>query len=290
MEIDPSLKDAVLQAQKNEITEHEIYKRLSVSMPDANNRDILKQISDDELKHYQFWKRFTDEDVKPHRGKVLFYVLVTKVLGLSFGLKLMEQGEDLTQTAYNRLKTVDPYVETVVREEESHEARLLAMIDEEKLKYTGSMVLGLNDAIVELTGALAGFTLALGKTKLIAMAGIIIGVAASLSMAASEYLSTKEEKDGRHPLKASLYTGVAYILVVLLLTYPYFVLVNPIACLFTTMGLATLVILVFNYYISVAKGLSFKQRFMEMFSISIGVAALNFFVGLLAKKFLGVDV
>jgi VIT1/CCC1 family predicted Fe2+/Mn2+ transporter len=290
MEIDPSLKGAVLQAQKNEITEHEIYKRLSLSMPDEKNRDILKQISDDELKHYRFWKRFTNEDVKPDRGRVFFYVLVSKVLGLSFGLKLMEQGEDLTQTAYNRFKAIDPHVEEVVREEENHEERLLAMIDEERLKYTGSMVLGLNDAIVELTGALAGFTLALGKTKLIAMAGIIIGVAASLSMAASEYLSTKEEKDGRHPLKASVYTGVAYILVVLLLTYPYFVLASPFACLFTTIGLATLVILIFNYYISVAKGLSFKQRFVEMFSISIGVATLNFFVGLLAKKFLGVDV
>lgn len=290
MEIDPSLKGAVLQAQKNEITEHRIYEQLSLVMKDANNKDILKRIADDELKHYHFWKRFTNEDVKPDRGRVFFYVLVSKVLGLSFGLKLMEQGEDLAQTAYARLKAIDPHVEAVVREEESHEERLLAMIDEEKLKYTGSMVLGLNDAIVELTGALAGFTLALGKTKLIAMAGIIIGVAASLSMAASEYLSTKEEKDGRHPLKASVYTGVAYILVVLLLTYPYFVLTNPFASLFSTIGLATLVILIFNYYISVAKGLSFRQRFMEMFSISIGVAVFNFFVGLLAKKFLGVDV
>jgi VIT1/CCC1 family predicted Fe2+/Mn2+ transporter len=290
MEIDSHLKGEVLKAQRNEITEHEIYKRLSLAMPDKNNREIFARIADDELRHYHFWKRFTGEDVRPRRLIIFLYVFLARVLGLSFSLKLMEKGEDLAQAAYVRLKAVDPYVENVVREEEQHEERLLAMIDEEKLKYTGSMVLGLNDAIVELTGALAGFTLALGRTKIIAMAGIIIGVAASLSMAASEYLSTKEEKDGRHPLKASVYTGVAYLLVVVLLTYPYFVFSNPFASLGLTLGFATLVIFVFNYYISVAKGFSFKQRFAEMFFISLGVTVFNFFVGFLARKYLGIEV
>ncbi len=290
MEIDPYLKTKVLKAQCNEITEHEIYKRLSLAMPDENNRKILEKMAEDELRHYHFWKRFTGEDVRPRRLTIFLYVFLARILGLSFSLKLMEKDEDLAQAAYVRLKAIDPHVETVVREEEQHEERLLAMVDEERLKYTGSMVLGLNDAIVELTGALAGFTLALGRTKIIAMAGIIIGVAASLSMAASEYLSTKEEKDGRHPFKASVYTGVAYILVVVLLTYPYFVFSNPFMSLGVTLGLATMIILIFNYYIAVAKGLSFKKRFAEMFLISLGVAVLNFFVGFLARTYLGVEV
>ena len=290
MEIDPYLKNEVLRAQCNEITEHEIYKRLSLAMPDENNRKILEKMAEDELRHYHFWKRFTGEDVRPRRLTIFLYVFLARILGLSFSLKLMEKGEDLAQAAYVRLKAIDPHVEAVVREEEQHEERLLEMVDEERLKYTGSMVLGLNDAIVELTGALAGFTLALGRTKIIAMAGIIIGVAASLSMAASEYLSTKEEKDGRHPFKASVYTGVAYILVVVLLTYPYFVFSNPFMSLGVTLGLATMIILIFNYYIAVAKGLSFKKRFAEMFLISLGVAVLNFFVGFLARTYLGVEV
>jgi VIT1/CCC1 family predicted Fe2+/Mn2+ transporter len=57
------------------------------------------------------------------------------------------------------------------------------MIEEERLEYVGAMILGLNDALVELSGSLAGFTLALQDSKLVAMVGMITGIAAALSMA-----------------------------------------------------------------------------------------------------------
>ena len=53
------------------------------------------------------------------------------------------------------------------------------------------MVLGLNDALVELTGTLAGLTFALANARLVALAGIITGIAATLSMAASNYLAER---------------------------------------------------------------------------------------------------
>jgi VIT1/CCC1 family predicted Fe2+/Mn2+ transporter len=86
--------------------------------------------------------------------------------------------------------------------------KLISLIDEERLKYVSSMVLGLNDALVELTGALTGLTLALQNPRLIAIVGFITGIAASMSMAASEYLSTKQEDTEKNPLKASVYTGL----------------------------------------------------------------------------------
>jgi len=100
------------------------------------------------------------------------------------------------------------------------------MIDEERLRYVGSMVLGLNDALVELTGALAGLTLALQNTRLVAMTGLITGVAGSLSMAASEYLSTKSEGGVKEPFRASVYTGFAYVLTVIFLILPYLLLID----------------------------------------------------------------
>lgn len=98
-----------------------------------------------------------------------------------------------------------------------------------------------------LTGALAGLTLALQSTPLVAMTGAITGIAAALSMAASEYLSTKAEGDGRDPLRASLYTGVAYIFTVLALILPYLVLRNPYLCLAATLAVAVLIIAFFIY-------------------------------------------
>jgi len=290
MVLDDDLKNAILTAQKNEMTEYEIYKRLGDQEKVQANKEVLYRIGEDELKHYHFWKKFTKQDVQPKRFKIWRYVMMAKILSLSFSLKLMERGEEFAQEGYRKLKALDPHIENVMKEEARHERRLLQMIDEEQLKYTGSIILGLNDAIVELTGALAGFTLALQHTRVIAMAGVIIGVAASLSMAASEYLSTKEEKSDKNPLKASIYTGIAYIMVVVLLTIPYFIFTRPLVCLGVTLGLAVFVIFIFNYYISVAKELSFKKRFVEMLSISLGVAILNFFVGMIAREYLAIDI
>ena len=97
--------------------------------------------------------------------------------------------------------------------EENHEKELIALVDEERLKYVGSVVLGLNDALVEFTGTLAGLTFAIQNTQIIAVAGLIMGVAASLSMGASEYLSHGVLMgDQPDPVKASVYTGFAPIL------------------------------------------------------------------------------
>lgn len=287
--ISEELKKKVLKAQKGEITEHHIYKRLASILPDEHNRAVLGDIARDESDHYEFWKRFSGEEVAPSKLKVIFYYLLARVLGLSFSLKLMERGEDLAQDFYGELKTLDPQVENVISDEEKHEREVLEMIDEERLRYVGSIVLGLNDALVELLGALSGFTLALQNARLIAVVGLITGIAASMSMAGSEYLSAKEE-GGKDPRKASLYTGFAYVITVCFLVFPFFVIENHFLCLGISVTFAVLIILMFTFYTSVAKSLSFKHKFGEMVTISLGVAALSFMVGLAVRKFFHVDV
>ncbi|HAE59868.1 MAG TPA: rubrerythrin family protein, partial [Anaerolineae bacterium] len=175
-------------------------------------------------------------------------------------------------------------------DEEEHEEKLLEMLDEERLRYAGSVVLGLNDALVELTGALAGLTLALQNVQLIALSGLITGIAASLSMAASEYLSTRSEKTDKHPVRAAIYTGIAYIITVALLILPYLLLENYILCLAISLTTGVIIIAVFNYYISVAKGENFKRRFAEMAGLSLGVALFSFIIGYFIRIWLGVEI
>ena len=164
------------------------------------------------------------------------------------------------------------------------------MIDEEKLRYVGSMVLGLNDALVELTGALAGLTLTLQNTRLIGTVGLVTGIAASLSMAASEYLSTKAEESDQDPLKPSLYTGSAYAVTVALLILPYFLLSSYYAALGVALAVAAVIILAFTYYVAAARDLPFKRRFLEMAAISFSIAALSYGIGYLVRELLGVEV
>ncbi|HZX09850.1 MAG TPA: VIT1/CCC1 transporter family protein [Acidobacteriota bacterium] len=209
---------------------------------------------------------------------------------MTIGLRLMERGEDIAQDQYKKLSQNIPEVKEIINEELEHEQKLLDLLDEERLQYVGSVVLGLNDALVELTGAISGFTLALQDTKLIAIVSLITGISASLSMAGSEYLSTKTEEDEtKHPVKASLYTGVAYAGATFVLVLPFFVLANPFLSLIWALVHAVLIISGFTFYISVAKNYSFRKRFFEMLSISMGVAVLSFVIGLVIRQFAGID-
>jgi len=276
--------------QRIEITEHHIYKRLAKSVKDPENRLILEKIADDELRHYEDWKKYTERDIKPNMWDVWKYYLISRLFGFTFGIKLMERGEEKAQENYSTLKGKIPDIDNWIHEEEVHEQKLLAMLDEERLRYAGSVVLGLNDALVELTGALAGLTLALQNVKLIALSGMITGIAASLSMAASEYLATRSEDTEKHPVRAAVYTGIAYIITVVLLVLPYLLIPNYIVDLIITLSIGVLIIAIFNYYISVAKDEPFRPRFLEMAGLSLGVATFSFVIGYFIRLWLGVDV
>ncbi len=280
----------LLAYQKAEITEHHIYTRLARTLRLSENRSLLERIAADELRHYHRWREHTGQDVKPDWPKVWWYGLISRVFGFTFGIKLMERGEEGAQDNYASFGAALPEAEEIAREENEHEEALIALLDEERLRYTGSIVLGLNDALVELTGALAGLTLALQNTRLIAMTGAITGIAAAFSMAASEYLSTKSEETTKNPFRAALYTGVAYVVTVLVLILPYLVLMNYYVCLACTLAAAILVIGFFNYYVSVAKSLPFRRRFFEMAGLSLGVAVLSFGVGFLLRAVFGIEV
>lgn len=287
--LDPKTTKKILEFQKSEITEHVIYERLSRSVKEPQNREVLKKISGEELGHYHFWKKLTGCEVAPDRFKAGCYVFLSKLLGLTFGLKLMERGEDKAQVSYHGIISEFPNAKFIEQDEAVHEKQLLNMLDEERLRYVGSAVLGLNDALVELTGALAGFTLALQNSRLIAAVGLITGIAASLSMAASEYLSTKTE-GGKNPAKAALYTGTAYVFAVFCLILPFLVLDRVYFSLAWSLINVVLIILAFTFYTSVAKDLPFRKRFLEMLGISLGVATLTFGIGYIIRFVFNVEV
>lgn len=290
MQISESVRQRVLTFQQTEITEHHIYKRLAKQIKSPENAKIIEQIAADELRHYNGWKKYTNQDIQPRWFFVWFYYLISVAFGFTFGIKLMERGEESAQQNYAGISKAIPEAVTFQQEEDMHEDQLINMLDEERLRYAGSIVLGLNDALVELTGALAGLTLALQDVKLIALSGLITGIAASMSMAASEYLSTRSEDTSKHPVRAAIYTGIAYIITVALLVLPYLLFENYILDLIITLSIAVIIIAVFNYYISVAKGESFRARFIEMAGLSLSVAAFSFVIGYFIRQWLGIEV
>ena len=283
--------EIVKRMQQNELTESVIYEKIASFAKGEQNKQTLLRLSREEKAHYQIWESYTGISMKPEKWKVLKYTLLARVLGFTFAVKLMERGEENAQVDYSLLAQEVEESIHIRQQEEEHEKALLDMLDEERLQYVGSMVLGLNDALVELTGSLAGFAFALQNTRLIALSGLIVGISATFSMASSEFLAARSE--GRtDALKSCSYTGIAYLLTVIALIAPYliFPVGQYIPALICMLVVVILIIAGFTYYTSVAQDHPFKSRFLEMALISVGVAVVSFIVGILAKQFLGVDL
>lgn len=287
--MDRKIEKMMLNAQKTEITEHHVYMRLAARCRDKHNAEVLRKIGESEKIHAAFWQSKTGVEVKPDAWKVFKTVFLARLLGLTFILKQMEKNEGSGSRRYSAAARYVPEAADLAHEESVHEKEILSMLDEEHLKYVGSVVLGLNDALVELTGSLAGFTLALGDTKVISLAGLVTGISAALSMAASDYLSSKAEGD-ETAKKSAVYTGVAYLVTVALLILPYLLLQEKFLALGICLFVAVVIIFLFNYYISIAQDLNFRQRFLEMTIISLSVAAFSFIIGYALKAVLGVDL
>jgi len=295
-EVGGELEKALLVFQKNEITEHMVYSRLAERVAKKRaggvgekNAATLQKIASEEKKHYETLREITGLEVAPSKVKVFLYSFMALIFGITFAIKLMERGEKKAEEAYRKTSISLPAVEALLEDETRHEQLLVDMIDERRVEYVGSMVLGLNDALVEITGALAGLSFALQNTRLVGVAGLITGLAASMSMASSDYLARKSEGH-ENPLTSAFYTGMAYVVVVLLLVTPFFLFNVYIIALPLTLTVGVVVVLVFTFYVSVVKERNFRRLALEMVSISLGIALISFLIGYVVRLFLGVDV
>ena len=285
----PELKAKLLKFQRSERTESLVYMKIAKQCQDKENCKILRQIADDELRHAEFWRQAAGGEMKEgDKFRANWWAFISRLLGITFGLRLMESGEESAQKIYAGVSKSIPEVDKIIADEEEHEQKLIGLLNEKKMEYVGSIVLGLNDALVELTGALAGFSFALQNTRLIALLGAITGIAATLSMAASEYLSNRAD-DNTDALTSSIYTGIAYLITVILLVVPYFLFANYIHALIMMISTVVIIIAAFTFYLSVAKRQKFWHRFLEMTAISVGVAILSFGIGVAARLWLGVE-
>lgn len=193
--------------------------------------------------------------------------LVRKIVGFTFAIKLIEgkNPDDQVKEIYQKIK-------------------------EERVEFTGSIILGLNDGLIELTGVLVGFSSAFSSQSVVAMSGFITGIAAALSMASSAYMQARHEDGNKHPVKAAVYTGIAYFIVVALLISPY-ILVTGIPQARAVMFVIIFAILAsVSLYTSTLFDRKFMKQFGELVVFSMGVALISYLIGYLFRTLTGVEV
>lgn len=275
---------------REELFDCGLYEALVERLPDAEHRRLLAHLASHERRHAEFWlsvAQVRPEDVRPPRWKHTLLLALRRLLGVTFIIRWLERGEERAIARYSRLLE-DPALEAeqrdelrrIIAEERGHEQQLEDSLGDERTVYLGAAVLGLNDALVELTGGLTGLVSSIRNTTLIGFSALIVGLAAAGSMAASNFLSVDiGESEEIRPGKAAAYTGIAYVVVVGLLVFPFFIGAGRRAALGITWAVAVVVIAGFSYYSAVIQGTSFRRRFTLMLALGLGVAAVTFAIG-----------
>ena len=285
------IQKILLRIQQSEMTEAAAYHAMADAIKDEHNRETLARVADEIASQAKALETYTNKQLAADERKVKRYARMARIFGFTFAAKLMDRRKIKFVNHSKRLLSEMPEVEKMQADEQKRDDELFALLNEKRLSYVGAMILGMNDAIVEITGTLAGLTLAMQNTRLIALSGLITGVAATLSMAAREYLAERSDGKG-DAAKSGLMTGGAYFITVVILLLPYLILDDKMYLLAMGIMLVLVVLILagFNFYTSVARDVSFGKNFGQMCAISLGVAALSFVLGYAVRTFLGVDV
>ncbi len=279
----------------DEYTDYYVYKRLAETENRDDLREILERFASQEYRHYKFWSRLAGDCSKDvGKPRVAHLRILRKLLGLTFVAKYLEKHEKEVVSEYRRFlgKLEEPLrgeLESIIRDEEEHESFLLSSLNENVVKYLGFIVLGLADAIVEITGVHAGFLGATTKTLIAGIAGLIVGVSAAISMAGAAYLQAKAGETDTHPGKSAAITGVSYMLAVIILALPYFVFVHQLVAFIVSVIFAVVMVAVFTFYGSVINDTDFSSDLAKNMGILFGTAFTAYIVGEALGSYFGIQ-
>ena len=273
--------DVVTSMCREEFKAYVVYSVLSKSpfIP-RRYRDFLVTASRDEHRHYEFWRSIVGECAGGFsKLKVFVYAAILLFFGLTVVFKLLESGESRAKLDYTLVKNVDPLmVERVIADEEVHEKFFIQSIDESRIKYLGSITLGITDAIVELTGIYTGSLGAFSNNTMAGLIGLIAGLSASISMGVASYTQAKQVGILK-PLTASFYTAISYMIVAALLALPYFIVASMLHAFVAMILVAVGVIAYMSFYASVLQGRKYHRELLENTTLVLGVSVLLYMIG-----------
>ncbi len=286
-------KEVLYRVCVDEYEAYHLYRALAKT-PIINQRlkEALKKAADDEFRHYRFWSGIVgDCRSRLSIAKVFLYRILLLLFGVTIILKIIESMEVDALKIYSSIATIRPELKDDIarirEDEERHEERFVSSLDEGRVRYLGSITLGISDALIELTGIYTGSLGAFENTVNAGLTGLLAGIAASISMGIASYSQAKHEAL-KNPRMSALYTSTAYIVVVLLLALPYFML-SSIAIAFTTMILLAMIVVAYmTFYTAVLYNKKFLKEFLESITLILGVSFILYILGLTLGRIVGI--
>ena len=291
-----TLSEVARTRMSHEFTDSVLYGRLAATVDSKGPFSaVLRHLSETEHKHYEFWKKYAPgEEPRLSKAKLYWVLFLRRVLGLTFASRYLDRHESSVVKEYRELAGMipegdKPQFEEMVADEQEHEKEFAQKIESSAIQYISFVVLGLADALVEITGIHAGSLGIYNKTEIAGLAGVIAGAAASLAMASAAFAQAKQGFQGSARLSA-IYTGISYFITAIILAAPYFVTPSMIYALMASLILAVVILALTTYYSTVISGKPFFRDFLVILLIMFGVTIALYFFGYFIRVSTGITI
>lgn len=281
-----TLKDVARVRMSDEWSDYILYERLSKTVTDDSPfSEVLRALSATEHGHYEFWKRYVpDEEPRLARLKLYWVLFLRRFFGLTFATRYLDRHEANVVAEYAGVARLIPgedgaAFDSMVADEKEHEKAFAMKVESSAVAYISFVVLGLADALVEISGIHAGWLGLFEKTEIAGLAGVIAGGAASLAMASAAFAQAKQGGfKGSARLSAS-YTGISYFVTAVILATPYFLTRSMPLALGGSLTLAVVILAVTTWYSVVIQQKTFARDFVEILAILFATTIIVFALG-----------
>lgn len=203
------------QFYEDEYKDSILYASLSREEKDPKLKEEFLRLSHMESNHAKFWYEFlAKRGKKPDKIKIgrlrLFSVkMLRKLLGPGTVVSLLEMGENSAIQKYFRFLTKYKLSEEereilskIILDELEHERFFYESKKRFHVENIRDFVLGMNDGLVELLGAVTGLSAVyIHNPKIVGISGLIVGVAGALSMGIGAFISVRSQRQVNESLK-----------------------------------------------------------------------------------------
>jgi VIT1/CCC1 family predicted Fe2+/Mn2+ transporter len=281
---------------EEEAIHREVYKRLADRESDPWHKEILLRLHKIESEHVSIYSRVSGiKNIEVNWLIVRIIVMLKSIIGTELVIKIMENRESRMESEIE--EHMDLYgkeVKAAIKsehEEEMIKAKVLSFSP--ILSNIRDVVFGMNDGLVEIVAAVSGIGAALQTPILVIVAGMIVAISGTLSMAGGAYLSTdyqntiEKSRDKNYkymsPIKSAAYVGISYIIGAMFPLMPFIFGIGGYHGIAISIMLTALVLVFSSALISIIGNKPVIKRIVTTLLITFGIAAITILLGYYAR-------
>lgn len=289
-----TLKEVAEFGVQDEYRDFLVYTQLSTKVK-GDFSELLSELAAMEKRHMEFWAKYAGQpETKPSRLGIMLISFFRVVFGMTFVTRYLDRHEAKVIEKYKSVAGLIPAedknaFDAIIADEELHERELGHKVESSSVQYISFVVLGLADALVEITGIHAGSLGIYDSTRIAGLAGVIAGAAASLAMSSAAFAQAKQGFQGSAS-RSAVYTGVSYFVTAIILATPYFLTKSMIAAISVSLTLAVIILGLTTFYSSVISNKRFLREFGDIAVFMFGVTVILFVAGYVIRVATGISI